>query len=97
MMIVTLKLPDTTKTGDLYVVKSVLAKIPNSDFDNFEQTTILEKVDNDTLLSAAKAVIEYRDRVGAMGWQLEKADDYFRQLRSAIAQAEPDKAEGGEG
>ena len=40
------------------------------------------------MLEALKAFVEYRDRVGALGFQLEKADDYIRDMRAAIASAE---------
>lgn len=47
---------------------------------------------HDDLLAACKALVDYRDRAGALGFQLEKADDYINQLRAAIA-----AAEGGQG
>jgi hypothetical protein len=37
------------------------------------------------MLDAMKALVDYRDRVGALGFQLEKADDYINNIRSAIA------------
>jgi hypothetical protein len=43
---------------------------------------------HDDLLAACKALVEYRDRAGALGFQLEKADDYINQIRAAIAAAE---------
>ena len=33
-----------------------------------------------SLLSAATRLIEYRKRFGSLGWQLEKADDYIREI-----------------
>ena len=47
---------------------------------------------HDDLLAACKALVDYRDRAGALGFQLEKADDYINQIRAAIA-----AAEGGQG
>lgn len=43
---------------------------------------------HDDLLAACKALVEYRDRAGALGFQLEKADDYINGMRAAIAAAE---------
>lgn len=39
------------------------------------------------LLTAGRGLIAYRDRVGPLNFQLEKADDHFNQLRAAIARA----------
>ena len=36
------------------------------------------------LAAAAQGLIEYRDRAGAINFQLEKADDYIRMLRAAL-------------
>ena len=41
------------------------------------------------LKAACKGLIDYRDRVGPLGFQLEKADDFIGQMRAAIAAAEP--------
>ncbi len=53
---------------------------------NVRATTAEAQVEE--LVGACKAMVEYRDRVGAMGWQLEKADDFIRNIRSAISRAE---------
>lgn len=39
------------------------------------------------LLAACEALVKYRDRAGALNFQLEKADDYIRNIRAAIAKA----------
>ena len=39
------------------------------------------------LLAACKKMVEYRDRAGPMGFQLEKADDFFAMARKAISKA----------
>lgn len=39
----------------------------------------------DELVRLCEALIAYRDRVGPLGFQLEKADDYIWSLRQAIA------------
>lgn len=39
---------------------------------------------NTTLLAACKGLVEYRRRAGALNFQLEKADDYIRMMKSAI-------------
>jgi len=37
------------------------------------------------LTMACEQLISYRDRAGAINWQLEKADDYHRMIRAAIS------------
>lgn len=38
------------------------------------------------LQDACSEFIRYRDRVGPLGFQLEKADDYFRLIREALTE-----------
>jgi hypothetical protein len=40
------------------------------------------------MLAVLKAFVDYRDRVGALGFQLEKADDYINNMRTIISIAE---------
>lgn len=40
------------------------------------------------LVSAAKTLVNYRRRAGVLGFQLEKADDYFEELEAALAATE---------
>ena len=42
------------------------------------------------LLAACKKMIAYRDRAGAINFQLEKADDFIRLMRIAVDMAEPE-------
>jgi hypothetical protein len=37
------------------------------------------------MIEAMKAMIDYRDRAGALGFQLEKADDFINRMRVLIA------------
>lgn len=40
-----------------------------------------------TLMDVSEALLDYRHRAGALNFQLEKADDYFRLLEQAVAAA----------
>ncbi len=46
--------------------------------------------ERDTLLMACENLLAYRKRAGAVNFQLEKADDYFRLIVHAIAAAKGD-------
>ena len=41
------------------------------------------------VVEAARALVEYRDRAGALNFQLEKADDFLFRMRNALAKAQP--------
>lgn len=43
------------------------------------------------LVEALKGIVKYRDSVGALGFQLEKLDDYLNIARAALAQAQGDE------
>ena len=45
------------------------------------------------MLEAAKKLVDYRNRVGPLNFQLEKADDFIRELEAAIAAAHPKEAD----
>src|SRR5882724_1526334 len=47
------------------------------------------------LVSAASGLIEYRDRVGPLGFQLEKADHWLALIRTAMAEepTQPDRVD----
>ena len=44
--------------------------------------------ERDELLDAIRRLVNYRDSVGALSFQLEKADDYINRMRSILAQCE---------
>ena len=44
--------------------------------------------ERDELLNAIRRLVNYRDSVGALSFQLEKADDYINRMRSILAQCE---------
>lgn len=48
-----------------------------------------ELVQKDEALAAARGLIAYRDRVGPLNFQLEKADDFINGIRNALAKATP--------
>lgn len=49
---------------------------------------LIDRVNSHTaLVEALEAIIEYRDRVGPLGFQLEKLDDRIFKARQAIALA----------
>ena len=64
---------------------------PNT-FTSWQQAIITEKdaeisrlqAEVERLTSAAQAVIDYRQRAGALGLQVEKLDDYLRLLQTAL-------------
>lgn len=44
--------------------------------------------ENARLREAAQMLIDYRDRVGPLNFQLEKADDFINRIRAALAGGE---------
>jgi len=43
------------------------------------------------MLEACEQLLSYRDRAGAINFQLEKADDYLRAIRTVIARVKGEK------
>jgi chromosome segregation ATPase len=49
-----------------------------------EKAEAVCKIVDRELREACQTLIDYRDRVGPLGWQLEKADDYIRNIQYAL-------------
>jgi hypothetical protein len=70
------------RKGDLYTV----VKVNDNRLDvanlRYVKSAILEN--NQRLLDACNGLVKYRNRVGALQFQLEKADDFIREIERIL-------------
>jgi hypothetical protein len=70
------------RKGDLYTVVKIYDNRLNVANLRYEKSVVLEP--NHRLFNACNGLVKYRNRVGPLQFQLEKADDFIREIERIL-------------